>query len=135
MTCGDQLLAAKLRTSDRDGADGSTELLAYLVQRIRKRWSEVKIIVRADSGFARDGFFDWCETHDVHYVVGLAKNQRLLKKLGKELEEARALHAQSGQAERVFTHFIYRTQKVGRAPDASSQKPNTWTKTPTLVSS
>ena len=111
VTCGDQLLAAKLRTSDRDGADGSTELLAYLVQRIRKRWSEVKIIVRADSGFARDGFFDWCETHDVHYVVGLAKNQRLLKKLGKELEEARALHAQSGQAERVFTHFIYRTQK------------------------
>ena len=111
MTCGDQLLAAKLRTSDRDAADGSTELLAYLVRRIRKRWPEVKIIVRADSGFARDGFFDWCETHDVYYVVGLAKNKRLLKRLGKELQEARVLHAQSGQAARVFTHFIYRTQK------------------------
>ena len=44
-------------------------------------------------------------------MVGLAKNKRLLKKLGKKLEEARALHAQSGHAERAFTHFIYRTQK------------------------
>ncbi len=100
VTCGDPLLVAKLRTSDRDAADGSTEVLASLVERIRTRWPKVKIIVRADAGFARDGFLAWCEAHGVYYVVGLAKNQRLLKKLGKELEPAR-----------VFTYFTYRTQK------------------------
>jgi hypothetical protein len=54
VTCGDHLLVAKLRTSNRDGADGSTEVLAYLVERIRHRWPEVRIIARGDSGFARE---------------------------------------------------------------------------------
>lgn len=111
VTCGDHLLAAKLRASDCDGADGSAELLAFLVERIRARWSEVRIILRGDSGFARDGIMDWCETHDVHYVLGLAKNPRLLKKIGKELADVHARHILcGGSATRAFTHFHYRTR-------------------------
>lgn len=111
VTCDDHLLAAKLRTSDRDGADGTTELLAFLVERIRQRWPKVRIILRGDSGFTRDGIMDWCETHDVHYVLGLAKNQRLLKKIGKELGDVHARHIQcGGAATRAFTHFHYRTK-------------------------
>jgi hypothetical protein len=116
VTCGEHLLAAKLRTSNRDGADGSTEVLAYLAERIRQRWPEVRIIVRADSGFTRDGFMDWCESHDVYYLLGLAKNQRLLKKIGKELCDAHIRHILTGVAARVFTHFHYRTQKSWSRP-------------------
>ena len=110
VTCGDHLIVAKLRTSNRDGADGSTEVLAYLTERIRARWPEVRIIVRADSGFARDGFMTWCESHEVYYLLGLAKNARLLKKIGKELAQAHARHLQTGVATRLFTQFHYRTQ-------------------------
>ncbi|MBN2308762.1 MAG: IS1380 family transposase [Candidatus Hydrogenedentes bacterium] len=109
VTCGDHLLVAKLRTADRDGADGSTEVLAFLVERLRARWPETRIIVRGDSGFARDGLMAWCENNGVFYLLGLAKNKRLLGKLGKELEQSRALHEKTGQAARVFTHFHYRT--------------------------
>jgi len=107
---GDHLLAAKLRTSDRDGADGSTEVLARLVQRIRERWPETRIIVRADSGFARDALMSWCEAHGVYYVLGLAKNVRLLKKIGVELARAKELYDETGRASRVFAHFHYRTR-------------------------
>jgi hypothetical protein len=110
VTCGDHLLVAKLRTSDRDGADGSSEVLAYLTEGIRERWPETRIIVRADSGFTREGFMSWCESHDVYYLMGLAKNQRLLKKIGKELGEAHAHHVLcGGVATRRFTQFHYRT--------------------------
>lgn len=109
VTCGDHLLVAKLRTADRDGADGATEVLAFLVERIRKRWPKTHIIYRGDSGFARDGIMDWCENNGVSYLLGLTRNRRLLKKLGKELEQARSLHEETGQAARVFTHFDYRT--------------------------
>ena len=109
VTCGEHLLVAKLRTANRDGADGSTEVLTYLVERIRQRWPNVRIIVRADSGFTRDGFMGWCESHDVYYLLGLAKNQRLLKKIGKELANAHIRHLLTGVAARVFTHFHYRT--------------------------
>ena len=108
---GEHLLAAKLRTSNRDASDGATEVLARLVQRIRQRWPETRIIVRADSGFARDELMSWCEAHGVYYVLGLAKNVRLLKKIGVELAQAKELYDQTGRASRLFTHFHYRTHK------------------------
>ena len=111
VTCGEHLLASRLRTSDRDGADGTQVLLAYLVQRIRKRWPKCKIILRGDSGFCRDNVMDWCENHGVYYVLGLAKNQRLLKHIRLQQYEARCLCQAVGAAARVFTEFRYRTQK------------------------
>ena len=110
VTCGDHLLVAKLRTSNRDAADGSTAVLAYLVARIRERFPKTRILARGDSGFAREGFMAYCESHRVYYLLGLARNTRLLKKIGPELVKARALHEQSGRAERLFAHFTYRTR-------------------------
>ena len=111
VTCGDHLLVAKLRTSDRDAADGAPEVLAYLVQRIRARWPKVRIIARGDSGFARDALMAWCESHRVYYLLGLARNSRLLKTIGKELMQAREQFERTQHASRVFTHFHYRTLK------------------------
>lgn len=114
VTCGEHVLVSKLRTANRDASDGSLEVLAYLVERIRARWPKVAIIVRGDSGFARDGLMDWCESHRSHrvyYLWGLARNQRLLQKIGPELAQARDRHNQSGHAERLFTQFLYRTRK------------------------
>ena len=114
--CGDRLLVAKLRTSDRDAADGAKEVLVYLVGRIRAQWPDVRIIVRADSGFARDDIMTWCEDNDVYYLVGLAKNSRLLKKIGKELVEARERFQAAQHAARVFTPFLWRTRKSWTRP-------------------
>ena len=36
------------------------------------------MILRADSGFCRDGLMTWCETHGVDDVFGMAKNARLI---------------------------------------------------------
>lgn len=111
VTCGDQVLWAQLRTSNRDASDGSTEALEYLVQRIRARWPKTRIVVRADSGFTREGFMYWCESNGVYYVLGLAKNTRLLKHVGKELAMAHVRHLQTGRAARYFTHFQWITRK------------------------
>ena len=110
VTCGDHLLVAKLRSSNRDAADGSTAVLAALVARIRERWPAVRIIVRGDSGFARDGIMAWCESHRVYYLLGLARNERLLQIIGPEHVQARERYEQNGHASRVFAHFEYRTR-------------------------
>ena len=87
--CGDHLLTAKLRTSDRDAAYGSKEELERLVLQIREPWPEVKIIVRGDSGFCRDNLMSWCESNNVKYIFGIAKNARLVKILKKALRKAK----------------------------------------------
>ena len=108
--CGDHLLAAKLRPSDIDASEGSVEELVRIVSLIRKAWPDVKITIRADSGFCRDKIMAWCERHGIDYVLGLARNSRLQKTLAAELAGAKAIYEETGQAARVFKDFEYRTR-------------------------
>ena len=52
--CGRHLLAAKLRRSNIDASAGALAEVERIVSQIRARWPRVEILLRADSGFARD---------------------------------------------------------------------------------
>ena len=75
--CGEHLLCARLRTSDRGPAHGVVPELARIVTRLREAWPQVRITVRGNSGFCNDELMAWCEAEEVDYVLGLAKNDRL----------------------------------------------------------
>jgi hypothetical protein len=107
--CGGQLLAAKLRRSNIDASAGAVEEIERIVVQIRARWPRVEILLRADSGFAREALMSWCEANRVDYVFGLARNERLVGAIADELAlaEAESL-AQSGPARR-FADFAWRT--------------------------
>ena len=107
--CGDHLLCARLRPADIDGAAGSVKELDRIVSQIRQAWPQVQIIVRGDSGFCREGIMAWCESHEVDYVLGLAKNPRLIREIGPELAQAREMAKATGQAARVYKDFQYQT--------------------------
>ena len=108
--CDKHLLAAKLRPSNIDGAAGCVEELERVIGQIRGRWPRVEIVLRADSGFARDELIAWCEANGVDYVFGLAKNSRLETELEPELAQARRLCEQSAKPMRLFKDFGYRTR-------------------------
>jgi hypothetical protein len=95
-------IAAKLRSADKDAADGAKEEIARIVAQIRESWPDVRIILRADSGFARDDLMDWCETNDIDFIFGLARNPRLVGAIKRELVLARRASRRSGRAERRF---------------------------------
>ena len=109
--CGEFLLWAQLRRSDIDASAGSVEALEAIVGRIRARWPEVKIWIRADSGFARDTIMAWCEAHVVEYVLGLARNPRLVRAFGGELAQVREQAQRTGEKARCFRDLRYRTKK------------------------
>lgn len=110
VTCSDHLLAAKLRRSNQDASAGSVQVLEMLVRHIRERWPDVRIIMRADSGFCRDAIMTWCEANQVYYVLGLAKNQRLLARITWHQFRAHVAHLLTGAPARVFTQFQYSTK-------------------------
>lgn len=110
VTCGEHLLVAKLRRANQDASAGSVEVLAALVEQIRARWPKVRIIVRGDSGFAREKLMAWCEANKLYYVLGLAKNARLLRAIDNEQMKAAIRHLQTGVAARVFKEFYYQTR-------------------------
>jgi len=108
---GEHLLCARLRPSNQDGAAGSVEELTRIVAQIRDHWPKTRIIIRGDSGFCRDAIMSWCEDNHVGYVLGLARNKRLNRALGREMAEAYAEHEATGRSARRFRDFRYRTRK------------------------
>jgi hypothetical protein len=107
--CGRHLLAAKLRPSNIDGSAGSVEEVARIVRQIRERWPQVRILLRGDSGFAREALMAWCEANGVDFLFGLARNERLLGEIESELAAARTASEASGKPARRFRDFDYRT--------------------------
>jgi len=105
--CGDQLLVAYLRRSNIDGAKHAWAILALLVKRLREVWPEVRIIFRGDSGFCRRRMLAWCERHEVGYIVGLARNDRLLAKIQNHTYMAEASYRDFGEKVRWFTDLRY----------------------------
>jgi len=108
--CGRELLLAKLRPANIDASAGAKDEIAFIVARLRQKWPEVDIWLRADSGFCRDELMAWCEANDVRYVFGLARNARLEAEIAGELAQAEQKAAASGKAERVFKEFQYQTR-------------------------
>ena len=109
--CGRHLLAAKLRCADIDASAGSVAEVARIVRQIRARWPFVRVLLRADSGFAREALMAWCEQNRVDYLFGLARNARLVAMIEEELAAARATAEQTGRPARRFKDFRWSTLK------------------------
>jgi hypothetical protein len=108
---GEHLVCARLRESNQDASAGAVEEVERIVGRLRRVWPEAEIVLRADSGFCRDELMSWCEQHQVDYAFGFAKNDRLLKRIRKQMQKAQRRHAATGKPARLFHQFRYRTRK------------------------
>jgi hypothetical protein len=110
--CGRHLLVAKLRRADVDAAAGTVEEVARIVARIRARWPRTRIVLRADSGFAREDLMAWCEATGVDFLFGLAKNDRLIAEIATELDVVAAKSRRTGRPERRFKTFMWTTRRT-----------------------
>ena len=108
--CGRHLLAARLRRADIDASAGAAEEVARIVEQLRRHWPRVRILLRADSGFAREDILAWCEANRVDYVFGLARNRRLVERIENELAWAEDDSLRTGKPARRFTEFLWITR-------------------------
>ena len=109
--CDDQILVSYLRPSSVGAAHHARGVTKLLVEKIRSRWPETRIILRGDSGFMIERLMRWCDKKNVFYVFGLQKNNVLIGNIACEMTRARILQAQLGGKQTCFKWFRYRTQK------------------------
>jgi hypothetical protein len=108
---GEHLLCARLRPANIDASAGADVEVARIVAQLRAVWPRVRIILRGDSAFCREALLAWCEATAVDYVVGLAKNERLIAMIADALTAAAAECAATGQAARRFAELTYQTRE------------------------
>ncbi len=105
--CGERLLVSYLRPSRIDGAKHAWAVLSLLVKRLRQAWPEIRIVFRGDSGFCRHRMLSWCDRHQVSYVVGLAKNDRLNAMAASWLKQAEVRFEKTKDKQRLFGEIRY----------------------------
>ena len=135
MFCGRHLLAAKLRRSNIDASAGAVDEVARIIAQIRARWPKVKILLRADSGFARDELMTWCEGNGVDYLFGLARNPRLVSAIGDALADAEAESLTQGRPAPASPTSPGARSTAGAANGGSSPRPSTCPRARTRASS
>ncbi|AJY52969.1 hypothetical protein KO116_P100214 (plasmid) [Halomonas sp. KO116] len=105
--CGRHLLVSYLRTSDRSDSRHSWTILSLLVRFIRQYWPDTRIVLRGDSHFCRPQMLNWCDRHHVDYIVGIAKNNRLLKEVDVPMMLVRKTQWQVGEKVAGTFRFPY----------------------------
>jgi len=128
---GEQLLVAYLRPANIDAAKHSRAILKLLVRRFRQAWPEVRIVVRADSGFCRWRWMRWCDRHGVDYILGLAQNTRVAALAQPLADEAARRFEATAAKQRLFGEVAYaagtwdRARRVLVKAEHLAQGPNT----------
>jgi hypothetical protein len=105
--CGEQLLVSYLRPGWSHAAHHSLAILSLLVEKLRAKWPRVKIIFRGDSGFMKPSILHWCDEHSVDYIVGIAKNSRLIDLAEEVIHRAKKRFKKTGKKVRYFTSVSY----------------------------
>src|SRR5690606_38774764 len=82
---------------------------ARIVGQIRGRWPRTRILLRGDSGFAREGLMAWCETNRVDFPFGRARNARLARQISREIEWAEEAARRRGRPARRYKDFLWST--------------------------
>lgn len=106
--CQDQLLVSYLRPANQDPALHTWAILALLVKGIRQHFPDTKIIFRGDCGFCRHRIFNWCEKHQIDYIVGLPKNSRLEKQFESLVQLSKTSYQDTEEKSRCFDDGLYK---------------------------
>jgi hypothetical protein len=93
------LIGALLRAGNTHGSHSAVALLKRIVARLRHRWPEVEVEIRADAGFAVPAVYEYCEEEHITYTVGLISNNRLKEMAEELLDEARERHEEKEEEE------------------------------------
>jgi hypothetical protein len=100
-------LVLQLRAGNSHPGKGVAGILRWLFWRLRRAFPGVRIILRADAGFALPEILQGCERSKVGYAIGCARNGVLERKIADLLERARLQCIQTGQKARLFDDVYY----------------------------
>ncbi|QKY70152.1 IS1380 family transposase [Lentibacillus sp. CBA3610] len=92
----------------------SRQIVAFVgpeLKRLRKKYPNIKIIIRGDSGFATPKLYDLCEELGADYVIRLKANQRLQRIAGEfenEILSEPEVDIYDGRHHEFYREFTYK---------------------------
>jgi len=109
-------VAAVLRPGNAPATRGAQGLLRRLLTKLRAAFPDAVCRVRLDGGFAHPKLFAFLERQQVEYVVAMASNTRLAKRIQRLMGKARMRSKATGRTEHLYgdTRYAARSWKRKR---------------------
>lgn len=107
ISCNGYVILAILRPGNSHASGKIISVLKFLLRRITARFPQVTIKLRADSGFSIPRLYDYLESNDIEYAIGLITNQLLIKANKVNIAKARKNYDKTQQKQRLFHSFMY----------------------------
>ncbi len=102
-----QIILPVLRPGNSHSNKWYVSILKRVICAIKSQYPDIKIIIRADSGFSNALFYKLADDESLFYAVGLATND-VLKRRVKRVEDAvRHLHLSQKEKHQHFISFQY----------------------------
>jgi hypothetical protein len=105
------LVTALLRPGNVAAHRGVQGVLARLFPRLRAAFPDATLRVRLEGGFATPKLFDFLEAEGVEYLIAMASNTRLVKRIRRLLGKARMRSRATGGTATLFGETRYAARK------------------------
>ena len=107
------LVTAVLRPGNAPASLGAVGILRRLIERLKEAFPKAKIRVRLDGGFAAPEVLDYLDGEPkVEYLVNMAANAVLKRKVEADMKRVRRASQNSEQTEHIYGECQYSTQKT-----------------------
>ena len=105
-----QIILPVLRPGNSHSNKWYASILRRIVQKIREKYPEIKIIIRSDSGFSCAAFYELVEKYNLLFVTGIASNNVLKKKVSRAEKVVRKLYLEQGKKHQHFVAHTYQAK-------------------------
>lgn len=105
-----QIIVPVLRPGNSHSNKWYVAILKRIVQKIRNAYPQLPIIIRADSGFSCTDFYKLADTYELNFVMGLANNEVLKRKVKRAEKAVSHLYVKHGIKHQHFLTHSYQAQ-------------------------
>jgi len=110
-----QIILPVLRPGNTHSSRWFVKILEKIVDRIRIRYPDIEIVIRADCGFSVPGFYDLADRKQLKFCVGISANERLKRITKKVVDIVRAQYLEKGLKHQHFVGgFTYKADTWNR---------------------
>jgi hypothetical protein len=104
------MIAAVLKPGNYHCSKDVMPIIRRIVNRIKADLPDIKITIRGDSGYGFPELMEYCENHEIDYLLGLRSNPKMFRKMRKLSRRAITRGLRTGREVRYFGQFKYGAQ-------------------------
>jgi len=109
-----QIILPVLRPGNCHSNRWYVSILKRIIIKIRKAYPNMKITIRADSGFSCAPFYELADAYELFYAIGISNNEVLKRKVARVEKALRHLYLNKGEKHQHFISFPYRANSWHR---------------------